>query len=137
MSPYFYVYIKLLLLAYTTGDRISADLLAISLYTPRLAELSMPRRRVDVSRLVGEGARLYLQPLPCSWGALFAPKAWMVRAACCCSDRAVVILRHAITPCAASTWHPMGSFHVAGVPTLHVPPPGRRGIAHSHPKVRD
>ena len=80
MSPYFYVYLKLVLLAHVeAGDTISADLLAISLYTPRLAELSMPRRRVDVHGLVGEGERLYLQPLPCSWGALFAPRAWMVR----------------------------------------------------------
>lgn len=62
-------------------------------YTPRLVELTMPRRSIDLFALVGPTSRvvqaagmhdgsgaaapnghLYLQQLPCSWGQLFFPR---------------------------------------------------------------
>ena len=49
VSPYFYVYLKLVLLGYVYAtDAPPTNLLGISLYTPRLVELRMPRRRIDV-----------------------------------------------------------------------------------------
>ena len=58
VSPYFYVYAKLALLRYAVSGEeggggpasghAAGGLLGVSLYTPRLVELTMPRRRVDM-----------------------------------------------------------------------------------------
>jgi hypothetical protein len=71
VSPFFYAYLKLTLLRYAYGrptDPSTGDggarpptaaeappvpLLSISLYTPRLVELTMPRRRIDVYQELG------------------------------------------------------------------------------------
>jgi len=96
LSPYFYIYLKLALLLYAYADADAApsphaeQLLGISLYTPRLVEVRMPRRRIDLhSELRGGGAAhlggsapreytqpVHLQQLPCSWGSLFFPAPW-------------------------------------------------------------
>ena len=53
VSPYFYVYLKLVLLGYVYAtDALPTNLLGISLYTPRLVELRMPRRRIDVFKTI-------------------------------------------------------------------------------------
>lgn len=97
VSPFFYVYAKLLLLRHVYADARAGGgggtppdhLLGISLYTPRLVELTMPRRHIDLYAFVGPASRvasasgapnagaLYLQQLPCSWGQLFFPRPWM------------------------------------------------------------
>lgn len=88
LSPYFYIYLKLALLLYAYSDADAApsplaeQLLGIALYTPRLVEVRMPRRRIDLhSELRGAAPSAYtkytppvhLQQLPCSWGSLFFP----------------------------------------------------------------
>lgn len=96
VSPYFYVYAKLALLRYAVsgeeGGGVPASghaaggLLGVSLYTPRLVELTMPRRRVDMQADLGTlpasagggVPHLYLQQLPCSWGSLFLPRPWLL-----------------------------------------------------------
>ena len=108
VSPYFYVYLKLMLLAHAHGgaaaDAAAADaandaakaaaalrarLLAISMYTPRLVEVSMPRRKLELYDLLKpraadahggseeEREHVFVQQLPCSWGSLFFPKPWV------------------------------------------------------------
>ncbi len=97
VSPYFYLYLKLALLLFVYADQPPPEqregaarfepperLMAVSLYTPRLVEVRMPRRRIDLYReLRGRGGRdpaeaapLFLQQLPCSWGSLFLPGPW-------------------------------------------------------------
>ena len=70
------------------------SLLGISLYTPRLVELTMPRHKIDLYQMLGPGGpsggllhrwhasygglgHLFLQQLPCSWGQLFFPTPWL------------------------------------------------------------
>ena len=93
VSPHFYLYAKLMLLRHVYangadgggGGTPPSNLLGISLYTPRLVELTMPRKNIDLYGLLGPGSRLgsassghtYLQQLPCSWGQLFFPQAWL------------------------------------------------------------
>ncbi|KAL1530130.1 hypothetical protein AB1Y20_001048 [Prymnesium parvum] len=100
VSPYFYVYIKLLLLTYvynknnvdevhgevsSTSELAShapslANLIGISLYTPRLVEVRYPRRRLDLyaqKDMRATLAPIFLQQLPCSWGSLFFPQPWI------------------------------------------------------------
>ncbi len=83
VSPYFYVYCKLALLSYVLPLSHSDRMLAISLYTPRLVELTMPRHKINLYNEVGlspGGVRepLFAQQLPCSWGSLFLPQAWLL-----------------------------------------------------------
>ena len=86
VSPYFYVYLKALLLrhAYAGGAAdggAAPQLLGISLYTPRLVELTMPRKHIDLYKALGESGgggspHAFAQQLPCSWGQLFFPRPW-------------------------------------------------------------
>jgi len=88
LSPWWYLFLKQTLLRYVYADgaegggggRAPSNLLGISLYTPRLIELTMPRRRIDLYATLPPvhpgGGGLFLQQLPCSWGSLFFPEAW-------------------------------------------------------------
>jgi hypothetical protein len=90
VSRYFYAYVKLQLLSHVyAGGGAAAEgggggegggeggeqLVGLSLYTPRLVETRMPRRRIDLHAEVAGPA--FLQQLPCSWGAVFFPKPWI------------------------------------------------------------
>ena len=69
------------------GGKPPSHLVGISLYTPRLVELTMPRHPIDLHAMLrpassNRDARdstppLYLQQLPCSWGQLFFPQPWL------------------------------------------------------------
>ena len=89
VSPFFYLYLKQALLTYVYASRADgggggeppSNLLGISLYTPRLVEIRMPRHRIDLHDFLhagngGGGGSLFLQQLPCSWGSLFFPRPW-------------------------------------------------------------
>jgi hypothetical protein len=128
VSPHFYVYAKLLLLRHVYasaadgggGGVAPKSLLGISLYTPRLVELTMPRRKIDLygllgphrpSRHAGAGGlgHLFLQQLPCSWGQVFFPGPWMdfrryMRRRLHESAPAVVIPRSACCPGWSTSW---------------------------------
>lgn len=100
VSPFFYVYLKALLLRHVYAVAEDADggrsrghdgggaattlasLLGVSLYTPRLVELTMPRRHIqlftDLDESNGGGTpHLFAQQLPCSWGQLFFSNPWI------------------------------------------------------------
>ena len=102
VSPLFYLYMKLTLLRYVYAAEADGggggvpppSLLGISLYTPRLVELTMPRHKIDLYQMLGPGGpsggllhrwhasygglgHLFLQQLPCSWGQLFFPTPWL------------------------------------------------------------
>ena len=105
VSPFYYVYLKLLLMRHVyadaadggNGGHMLPSVLGISLYTPRLVELTMPRRHIDLFQVLGPSSEravaaaaaaaiptgdgggrghLFLQQLPCSWGQLFFPAHW-------------------------------------------------------------
>jgi hypothetical protein len=79
VSPYYYLWVKYALLAYHYDPAVSLpELSSISLYTPRLVEVTKERPRWNATEFF---ARIhpntpYLHQLPCSWGAVFFPKHW-------------------------------------------------------------
>ena len=76
VSRAFYGWLKYALLTFRHGRQTARDprLLGVSLYTPRLEELTRPRRRLShYGTLRG---RAFAQQLPCSWGALYFPEHW-------------------------------------------------------------
>ena len=83
VSPYFYVYLKLVLLGYVYAtDAPPTNLLGISLYTPRLVDCGCRGGSMlhDDPLAAGRGAARGValsQQLPCSWGSLFFPKPWL------------------------------------------------------------
>ncbi|XP_022851003.1 uncharacterized protein LOC111372823 [Olea europaea var. sylvestris] len=79
VSPYYYLWIKYALLAYHYDPQISLpELLAISLYTPRLVEVVKERPKWNATEFFKQihPNTPYLHQLPCSWGAVFFPKHW-------------------------------------------------------------
>ncbi|KAM0927654.1 hypothetical protein ACQ4PT_002733 [Festuca glaucescens] len=81
VSPYYYLWVKYALLAYRYDPTVSLpELSSISLYTPRLVEVTKERPRWNATEFFGKtklGANTpYLHQLPCSWGAVFFPKHW-------------------------------------------------------------
>lgn len=70
VSPHFYYYAKSLLVH--SDYRSDADLVGISLYTPKWNEIKYP----NVVFKVPTSDRLFLMQLPCSWGALYFPWHW-------------------------------------------------------------
>ena len=89
VSPFFYLYLKQALLQYVYADdnegggggTAPSNILGISLYTPRLVEVRLPRRSIDLYSMLppfeAGGGGLFLQQLPCSWGSLFFPRPWL------------------------------------------------------------
>lgn len=76
VAPSFYAWLKYALLMYRYSGEAAADpdMIGISLYTPRLVEVKIPRRRVNLhAELRGQP---FAQQLPCSWGALFYAQPW-------------------------------------------------------------
>lgn len=81
VSPYWYIWTKYALLKYRYSRAPPpASLVGLSLYTPRLIEVTKPRRRWD-SNVELEGyprSTPFLYQLPCSWGAVYFPEHWVV-----------------------------------------------------------
>lgn len=88
VSPAFYAWAKHLLLRYRysseaahpdtlNGNTVPTTSLAgISLYTPRIEEVTSQRARLDFNRAAG-GYNALLFQTPCSWGAIYFPEVWM------------------------------------------------------------
>jgi len=85
VSKYFYVWCRYNLMHYKYGlpENQEGGLFGISLYTPRKNELLGQRPRWNSTMFFAEKAGKalqhspYIQPLPCSWGAMFFPHSWM------------------------------------------------------------
>jgi hypothetical protein len=78
LSPLFYVWAKLALLKYRyghTSDR-HVNMFGISLYTPRIQELTYPRERINPYLEFSTESTPFLFQVPCSWGALYFPEQW-------------------------------------------------------------
>ncbi|OVA18063.1 Glycosyl transferase [Macleaya cordata] len=79
VSPYYYLWIKYVLLAYHYDPQVSLpELSSISLYTPRLVEVVKERPKWNATEFFKNihPNTPYLHQLPCSWGAVFFPKQW-------------------------------------------------------------
>jgi hypothetical protein len=79
LSPYWYKYVLKVLSKYRYNNvrtqDIDMSIYGISLYTPRLCENSIPRRKFYPSHTIREP--LYLHQIPCSWGAVYFPQNWV------------------------------------------------------------
>jgi hypothetical protein len=76
VSPYWYVYAKLLILQLRySSSAISRRIAGLSLYTPRLMEIKHPRVRMRLDLSYPRNPLLLYQT-PCSWGALYFPEPW-------------------------------------------------------------
>lgn len=81
VSPYFFQWILGVLEKYATPKVSDPHFVGISLYTPRVGELKLPRPKYNFTRILLENnmfepAALRFQ-LPCSWGALYFAPFWM------------------------------------------------------------
>eukprot|EP00752_Nemacystus_decipiens_P007045 g6318.t1 len=88
VSPAFYAWSKHLLLRYRyssdAAHPITLDantmpttsLAGISLYTPRIEEVTAQRAHLDFNRAAG-GYNSLLFQTPCSWGTVYFPEVWM------------------------------------------------------------
>ncbi|GLT33785.1 hypothetical protein SLA2020_083460 [Shorea laevis] len=79
VSPYYYLWIKYVLLAYHYDPQVSLpELSSISLYTPKLVEVVKERPKWNATEFFKRihPNTPYLHQLPCSWGAVFFPKHW-------------------------------------------------------------
>ncbi|KAK6926781.1 hypothetical protein RJ641_008500 [Dillenia turbinata] len=79
VSPYYYLWIKYVLLAYHYDPQVSLpELSSISLYTPRIIEVVKERPKWNPTEFFKHihPHTPYLHQLPCSWGAVFFPKHW-------------------------------------------------------------
>ncbi|KAL9143524.1 hypothetical protein ABFS82_14G242400 [Erythranthe guttata] len=79
VSPYYYLWVKYVLLAYHYDPQVSLpELSSISLYTPRLVEVVKERPKWNATEYFKQihPNTPYLHQLPCSWGAVFFPKHW-------------------------------------------------------------
>lgn len=81
VSPLFFRWILGVLGQYRTPSLYDPRLVGISLYTPRVGELKLPRPRYNFTSLLleenlYEPAAVRFQ-LPCSWGALYFASFWM------------------------------------------------------------
>ena len=76
VSPYYFVWLVNLLDAHYADP--DPRVVGLSLYTPRTVEhiAGKARFNVDTSKTF-KYEKVYGQPLPCSWGALWFPNAWM------------------------------------------------------------
>jgi hypothetical protein len=86
VSPYFYWWVRTALTAYHRAGA-PANILGISLYTPRVVETAQGDERLPISHrpfdpqglifnLTGRLNSPFLQQLPCSWGAVYFPRIW-------------------------------------------------------------
>ncbi|CAM9254093.1 unnamed protein product, partial [Scytosiphon promiscuus] len=88
VSPAFYAWSKHLLLRYRyssdaahpitldANTRPTTSLAGISLYTPRIEEVTAQRAHLDFNRAAG-GYNALLFQTPCSWGTVYFPEVWM------------------------------------------------------------
>jgi len=85
VSKFFYIWCRYNLMHFKYGlvENQEGGLFGISLYTPRKNEIARGRPRWNSNNFfynkVGKELQNtpYIQPLPCSWGALFFPHIWM------------------------------------------------------------
>lgn len=86
VSPMFYAWTKMAVLRYRYGHRKGSELagrvFGISLYQPRNVELRPEGRRPWNAREVfhqgnvSDPTQVYLNQVPCSWGAVYFPEIW-------------------------------------------------------------
>ena len=78
LSPLFYLWTKWTLLHYRYGKAINRNpsMFGISLYTPRIQEMTFPRRPIDTEAMFEPRNTPFLFQLPCSWGAVYFPEHW-------------------------------------------------------------
>ena len=91
VSPLYFLWAKMALIKYrymASDPGVASRLFGISLYTPRVQELNVPRVKIDPFKLKGEfhiddnplisenEGPPFLWQLPCSWGAVFFPDKW-------------------------------------------------------------
>jgi hypothetical protein len=81
VSPYFYLWSKMLILNYyETKGLLRKKIFGFSLYTPRVQELTFPKRKISFRKLVSSAGfkenSMFLYQNPCSWGAVYFPEIW-------------------------------------------------------------
>ena len=82
VSPYFFAWAKFNTLKYRYDvESAPKQFFGISLYTPRVAEVTAPKRNFDAAKILAETGFAqpqspYLLQLPCSWGAVYFPEHW-------------------------------------------------------------
>jgi len=83
VSKFFFVWCRYNLMQYVYGspENQEGGLFGISLYTPRKNELITGKPRWNSNEFffnhTGHRHTVYIQPLPCSWGAIYFPTVWM------------------------------------------------------------
>ncbi|KAI3634739.1 hypothetical protein MIR68_007120 [Amoeboaphelidium protococcarum] len=79
VSPLFYVWLKLNLLKYRYSQiqlPSISQLYGISLYTPKVHEVTYPKRKFRADEEIIPQFSPFLFQVPCSWGALYFPEVW-------------------------------------------------------------
>jgi hypothetical protein len=75
VSPYFFKWLHNALEAHYADP--DPRVVGISLYTPRIVEHIAGRQRFRIDPSTTLNGNIYGQPLPCSWGGLWFPSAWI------------------------------------------------------------
>ena len=77
VSPYWFQFAKSSVLMHqysATGPNPS--LVGVSLYSPRILELHKSRQHLDFTHMFKDNFSPFLYQTPCSWGAVYFPRAW-------------------------------------------------------------
>jgi len=81
VSPFFFLWILGILKQFKGSSSVDPRFVGISLYTPRVGELKLPRPRYNFTSLLLENddveRKVFRFQLPCSWGALYFAQFWM------------------------------------------------------------
>lgn len=80
VSPFFYRWVIHNLDSMKKARKIHPRVVGLSLYTPRVGELKLPRPRMNFTNAMlksgQSAASAFHFQLPCSWGALYFPRFW-------------------------------------------------------------
>lgn len=74
VSPQFYNWLRYAIMWSHVNE--VPHVIGVSLYTPRLIEVVLPRKKWNSWVAFGNRSTPYLQQLPCSWGAVYFPSPW-------------------------------------------------------------